>query len=809
METVISDVRLALRSLRKHPGFTAVIILTLSLGIGANTAIFSFVNGLLLRPLPYYDAERLVRLTSQRGSEDGRISMIELKEMRDQLKSFESLGPYMPGAQYNYSGDGPPEELSAVLVSRDFFTVLGVPQLHGQTWPADYDLERNFGVVLSYDLWRRRFGSDPNVIGSKITLDAAPFYTIYGVMPAEFDFPANMQIFRSIAINPRTPNYTDRSARNVYALARLKPGVTVQQAQAELDGFSGRLAQGYPNINRGLTFNARPLRDFYVGNIRSYVWLLAGAATFVLLIACTNVASLQLTRALAREREIAVRAALGASRLRVVRQLLTESLLVSSFGGMVGVVFAWGWIRLLGTLTQTQLPPWVKVSIDWRVLIFAFVVSIGAGLIAGLAPSVQASRPDLNELLKEGAKGSSGGTRQRLRQALVIAEVAVALVLLVGAGLMVKSYLYLQRVDLGFNPDHLLTMRVALPWRKYSDETGIEREKLFYQQLLERLATLPGVQSSALTNNLPLSAETDQGKTTFTREGQSAVEQQGNPYINDIRVSPTYLQTMGVRLLHGRFFNDSDTAKNERVGVVSRRLAERVWPGQDPIGKRLKVGGVDSQAHWTTIIGVVSDVRHEQIAGNGGLDLYISYQQVPDANMYILLRTTVVPETLTDAATRVVWDSDPEQSTFNIVAMDTRVANTIWQRRVSGALVLIFALLALVLAAIGIYGVMSYVINQRTRELGIRIAMGATRANVLLLVIASGARLIAIGVTIGLFVAFAVTRVMTSVLYGVSSFDPAVYGGVALLLAFVAVIACLIPAKRATQVDPLTALRHE
>jgi putative ABC transport system permease protein len=387
--------------------------------------------------------------------------------------------------------------------------------------------------------------------------------------------------------------------------------------------------------------------------------------------------------------------------------------------------------------------------------------------------------------------------------------VALAFVLLVGASLMVKSFVRLQQTDLGFNPERLLTMRVSLPWRKFNTEDGPARQRLFYEQLLQRLAAMPGVEAAALTNNLPLSGETQEGKTIFTVEGQSVSEQQQNPYVNDLSVSPSYLSAMNIPLLRGRFLNESDTAKTERVGVVSRRFAELQFPGQDPIGKRIKVGGVDSKAQWTNIVGVVGDVKHEQIASDGGLDLYVSYQQVGDGNMYLVMRTKVPPLTLADQATREVWASDPEQSTFNIVAMDTRVADTIWQRRLSGFLILVFAALALVLAAIGIYGVMSYSVNQRTREFGIRMAMGASQRDVLRLVISSGARLIGFGLILGLLGAYTVSRVIGRLLYGVSPMDPATFLVVPLFLFTVALVACFIPARRATRVDPLVALRSK
>jgi putative ABC transport system permease protein len=737
--------------------------------------------------------------------------MLELKDLREQAPIFESVAPYVPGAQYNYSGDGPPEELASTLVSRDLFNTLGVQLLHGGLWPESYDLERNFGVILTYDLWKRRFGGDPNVLGRKITLDAAPFYVIHGVAPQGFNFPGNVQLFRSIAINDYLPNYKARDARNVYAVARLKPGVSYEQARAEIAAFSRRMAETYPNINAGLSFTLKPLRDFYVGDVRPYLWLLLAAVGFVLLIACANVINLLLARSLAREREVAIRMALGAGRSRLMRQLLTESLLLAVVGGLVGLATGWGWIRLLRSLVRAEMPAWISINIDWRVLAFTMAVSILTGLIAGLAPALQASRPDLNELLKEGAKGSPGGARSQLRKALVVAEIALALVLLVGAGLMVKSFLRLQQTELGFRPDNLLTLRIALPWRKYATAPAPDRAsaKQFYQQLLERMAALPGVEQAAITSNMPLSSERQEGKLTFTIEGQAAEEQQRNPYLNALRASPNYFQTIGVRLIRGRLLNDFDTAETERVGVVSQRLADRAWPGQDPIGKRLKVGGINSQGAWTTVVGVVGDVKHEEISGEGGLDLYVSYQQFSDSNMYLLLRTKVAPMTLANEATRAVWSVDPEQSTFDIMTMEERVADTIWQRRLSGALFAVFAALALALASVGIYGVMSYMVSQRTREIGVRMAMGARPRDVLRLVIAQGARLIAAGLGAGMIVAFIAARIIASLLYQVSATDLLTYLAVPLLLAAVALAACYIPARRAMKVDPMTALRVE
>jgi putative ABC transport system permease protein len=809
MEAIGQDVRFALRSLLKRPGFSAAVILTLALGIGANTAIFSFVNAILLRPLPYRDADRLVRIESVRGAEAGRISMLELRDLKEQSSAIEEIAAFRPGAQYNFSSGGAPEEVAATLSTRNLFDVLGVTMLHGQSWPESYDLERNFGVVLTYELWQRRFGGDPNVLGQKITLDAAPFYTIFGVLPAGIKFPDNVQMFRSIAISDRLPDYKNRSARNVYALARLRKGVSYENARLELTAFSQRLQQTYPDLNAGLSFRLTPLTEFYVGNVRPYLWLLASAVGFVLLIACGNVLNLLLSRALAREREIAIRTALGAGRGRLISQLLTESVVLALLGGGIGVALAYWWVKVIAGMIGIELPPWMTIEIDGPVLLFTLAVSIITGLLSGIVPALRASNPNLNELLKEGGRGSAGGGHQGLRRALVIAEIALALVLLSGAGLMVRSFWRLQSIDLGFNPDRLLTLRVALPWRKFNDEQGPARIKLFYQQTLEKMAALPGVTAAAATSNLPLSGESETGKIAITVEGQSVDEQHRNPYVNEMLVSPNYFQTMGIQVLMGRYLNEFDVETTERVSVISERLAGRIWPGKDPIGKRLKAGSPSSTSTWSTVIGVVKNVKHEQVAGEGGLDLYTSYRQVPDANMYLLLRTNGEPGVLTEAATRVIWAMDPEQSAFSVMTMEQRISDTIWQRRMSGALFAIFALLALALSGVGIYGVMSYAVSQRTREIGVRMALGARPRDILKIVLGEVLRMMLIGGLIGVIGAMTLARAIAGLLYGVRATDPITFLAVSLLLGAVAMLAGFLPARRAARTSPIEALRRE
>ena len=808
MKDLLQDIRYALRILVKRPGFNITVALTLALGIGANTAIFSFVDAILLKPLPFKDPDRLVRIMGLRGSEEGRISMLELQDLKREVNIFEDVAAYIPGAQYNYSGDGVPEEFAATLCTHNLFNVLGVPLLRGNTWPEVADFEGNHGVVLTYELWNRRFGGSDDALNRKITLDAAPYYKIHGVAPPNIHFPNNVQIFRSIGVNQNMPNYTNRAARNVYALARLKPGVSVKQAQIEVEAFGHRLAQQYPNINAGLSFAARPLTDYYVGDVRPYLWLLFGAVGLVLLIACGNAVNMLLTMALTRDHEIAVRLALGARRGRLIRQLLTESALLALIGGAFGLLLAELWVRLLSSAIGVGVPSWIVIDIDKRALIFTLTISILTGILAGLAPALQASKLNLNELLKDGARGAPG-SRQRLRRALVIAEIALAFVLLVGAGLIVRSLTQLQQTDPGFNPNSLLTLRVALSWHKYNVRTDPRSVTQFYEQTLEKLRAMPGVEAVAATSNLPLSGEAQLGRVTFTVEGQSASDQQRNPFINDIAISPNYFDALGGRLAQGRALNDFDAPTTDRVYLISERLAERMFPGQDPIGRRVKLGGPNSPLSWGTIVGIAKNVKQDALTGQGGYNLYSSYQQLPAANMYLLLRSKVDPMSLSEAATRVVWSVDPNQSTFEIMTMEKRIANTIWHRRLSRNLFVIFAALALALAAVGVYGVMTYTVSQRTREIGVRLALGAQGREVIKMILVEALRMILIGGAIGLGVAFGLSRLIKSLLFGVSAIDPLTFAGVSLLLVLVALVAGYLPARRAAKVDPVIALRFE
>jgi putative ABC transport system permease protein len=614
-------------------------------------------------------------------------------------------------------------------------------------------------------------------------------------------------MFRSICINQFSPNYKERSARNSFAIAKLKPGVAHEQARSQLKNLSKRLSKSYPDSNANLEFVLTPLKEFYVGNVRPYLLALFGVVGFVLLIACANVVNLLLTRAIGREKDLAIRSSLGAGRWDLMRQVFTESLVLALLGGGLGILMAvWG-IKIINNMIQIDLPPWMTVNLDKHVLFFAIVISILAGLVSGIFPALHASGTNLNELLKEGTRGSSlGSGRHILRRILVSSEICLAMVLLVGAGLMIRTFLHLQNTSLGFQPDNLVTFRFALPWRTY--ET-LDKTEPFVTKLMERLKEIPGVEGVEATSNLPLSGEAEEGRLTFTLEGQSADQQQRNPYINDLEITPGYFRLMGIPLLQGRYFQRTDHKNAPRVGIVSQRFAERMWPGQTPLGKRLKIGGPDSQAKWTTIIGVVGNVKHEDVTAEEGLDLYVSYLQVVTPNMFVLLKSRMQPLKLGEQATRVVWSIDRDQSTFEIRTMEQRISEILWQRRITGTLMILFSVLAVLLAAVGIYGVMSYSITQRTREIGIRMALGALKSDVRTMVLREVLALTMIGGLAGMAGSFALMQLMRSLFFKVSTADPLTYVLVPMLLILIALAAGFIPALRASKINPIEALHYE
>lgn len=820
MNALTQDARHAARSLVKNPVFTIVSVITLAIGIGANTAIFSFVNALLLTPLPYKDPDRLVRVMSQRGNEAGKLSMLEITELNElafsgQTKAFEGFASFR-NSQYNVTGDGPPEALTASINSYNLFDLLGVKPHLGATWPASHERQRVFAVVLSFKVWKHRFAADPGIVGKKIMLDGAE-YEVLGVMPQGFHFPLSAELYRRVP----PADFDSRAIRESSATARLKAGVTIEQAQAELDGITKNWENLYPDTNTGLQFQLAPLREQYIGGAGQYLWMLFGAVGFVLLIACVNVVNLMLARSLARGKEMAVRAALGANRRRLMQQVLTESLLLTLSGGVFGLALAYLSVEFLSDFMRLELPSWMAITIDVQVLLFTLVISILVGLLAGLGPALQGANPNLSDALKDSAKGSSGGSLgQRARRVLVIAQVALSLVLLVGAGLMINSFIRLQQVPLGFAPAGLLTMKMDPPWTKYS---LVEQTAPFYKRVIEEVERIPGVQAAAFNDSLPLATQDVQegaNRLTLKVEGQTLSEREGNPYVNAQIVSPTYFRAMEMNTIAGRLFDERDRQGTTQMIVISERLAKRFWEGQEPLGKRLRIGkrsqnyrpsdpDTSIEEPWLTVGGVVNDVRQRGVLSEAGLDVYLCDQQLFAPESYLVVRTAGNPMTFVQAVKQAVWKIDPEQSVFDIQAMEQRVMATIWHQRLAGLVMLLFAALALALAGVGIYGVMSYLVSQRRREIGLRMALGAQTSDVLKLIVGQGLRLVLTGVVIGLALALVLKQVIASLLFGVTSGEPFTFIAVALLLVLVALVACYLPARRAAKIDPMIALRSE
>jgi putative ABC transport system permease protein len=812
MGTLLQDLRYGVRMLRKKPGFTFIAVLALALGIGANTAIFSVVNAVLLRPLPYKEPERLVMVWEHnrpKGRTQNVINPANFLDWQAQNSVFEQMAAFYDD-QLNLTGpDANPVEVPAQVTTVNLFTLLGVQAELGRAFIAEEGQEgRDNVAILSHGLWQRRFGGDRSVIGKTLTLNGQSL-TIIGVMPADFRLyvkeatfinkPA--EIWLPYVISPSTAT---RRGRYLSAIARLKPGVTLEQAQAEMNAIAARLEQQYPDSNTGWGINLVPLHTQMTGAIRTALLVLLGAVGFVLLIACANVANLLLARAATRQREIAIRTALGAGRARVVRQLLTESVLLAALGGVLGMGLAvWG-VELLLALAPRDLIGLEGISVDYRVLVFTLGVSILTGLLFGLAPAIESSRLNLNEALKEGGRGGThDGRTTRLRNLFVVAEIALALILLIGSGLMIKSFLRLQTVDPGFRTDNLLTARVLLPDTKYKEP---EQRIAFFKQVLERIRQLPGVKDASAASFLPFTGLA--AATSFTIEGAPPPAAGQKPSADVRVIDPGFFRTMGIPLLKGRTFTEREASEPAGVVIINETMAERYFPGEDPIGKRVLIA-MSSPIVPTEIIGVVGNVKHEGLDSEVKALAYWPHPQLPYSGMSLVVRTSSDPTQLAGAIEREVQAIDKDQPITDVRTMDQLLSESTARMRFSASLLSIFAGLALVLAAVGIYGVMSYSVTQRTHEIGIRMALGARASDVLKMVVGQGMLLAVIGVGLGLVAAFALTRVISSLLFGVSATDPLTFGVLALLLTVVAFLACFIPARKAAKVDPMVALRYE
>jgi putative ABC transport system permease protein len=811
MNTLLADLRYGFRSLLKSPGFTAVAVIALALGIGANTAIFSVVNALLLKPLPYKDAERLVLIWHtypKLNLDQASVSAPSYIEYRDMTGSFEQVATATSWS-VNLTGVGEPERLQGARVSYNLFTTVGVQPIAGRGFLAEEDQPgKNRVAVLSYGLWQRRFGGDPGLVGQTITLDGNTYYVI-GIMPKGFVFMIDVDLFTPIAFTPEQLAATNHGNEYLVCVARLNPGVAFGQAAAEMNTLADQLRPQFYGPNWGIS--VVPLREQLVGSFRTALFILLAAVGCVLLIACANVANLLLARASARHKEIAVRTALGAGRSRIVRQLLTESVLLASLGGAFGLVLAFVGIRLLVLGVPEDitgfLVGWKDIGINAPVLGFTLAVSMLTGVIFGLVPAFQASNPDLNESLKEGARGGTEGRhRNFVRSTLVVIEVVIAMVLLVCAGLLIRSFMRLQQVTPGFNPSNVLTMQLSLPRSKYGENQQIAS---FFEQVVQRVQALPGVSSAAVGNNLPMG--NDNWNASFAVENLQVGPDEPSPHGDPHMISPDYFQAMGIPLLRGRFFTEGDSKDSLPVAIIDETLAGQYWPDQDPVGHRIAAffDGPRGQLHWRQIVGVVGHVKQYGLDGKTKVQYYFPQSQRPERDTYLIVRTTSESKGMTAAVRSAVESIDKDQPIYRVMTLEQIVSNSVVQKRFSMFLLGIFAAVALVLAAVGIYGVMSYAVTQRTHEIGIRMALGAQRKDVLALVVRQGMVMTLIGVGIGLAGAFAATRVMASLLFGVGAHDPLTFAAISLLLGGVALIASFIPAIRATKVDPMIALRYE
>lgn len=801
IEDLWQDFRFSLRSLLKRPGFTAIALLALALGIGANTAIFSLVNAVILQPLPYRDPDRLISVYGTRNrSTQGSVGPTDFLDYRSQNKTFEQFaasGSMM--LPMNLTGSGEPERLNASIITGNYFDTFGVRPALGRGFSLENEKTgQDHVTVLSHAFWQTRFGGDPNIVNKTINLDGKA-YEVLGVMPAEVVLPQPAQLWVPINFDA-DPEMKMRNARFLRGIGRLKEGVTLDQAQTDTDLIAAQLEQQYPDSNTGWSLRLIPLREILVGGSRTMLFILFGAVGFVLLIACANVANLLLVRAAARQKEIAMRTALGASRLRIIRQMITESLLLAIFGGALGALLAVAGVKLLVSLGEDNIPRTANVKIDATVLAFTLLISLATGLLFGLAPAIRTMKENLVDALKDGIRGGSEATvKNRTRSLLVVFESAIAVMLLIAAGLLIRSLVALQNVDPGFDPNNVLTLRVDLPRQKYNTP---EKASNFFEQLETRVAGLPGVEAVGLITDLPLSGE--------ARDMPYRVE--GRPATSDIafvdfrRVNKNYFSAMRIPLRRGRNFTEQEVRQSDKAIVVSQAFVDSVFPNEEALGKRLIIwSGIRNEPY--EIIGIVGDTRYQSLQGEPSATMYVPTRELLFVNLVI--RTQGDPLSLVGGVRKEVNALDPDQPIAAIRPMTEWVAMSAAGARYRTTLLGLFALLAMILAATGIYGVMSYSVAQRTQEIGVRMALGARPLDVLKLVVRQGMMLVLIGVIVGLAGALALTRVMSSLLFGVTERDPITFVAVAALLIVVAFISCFVPAHRATRIDPLIALRCE
>lgn len=801
MDTLIKDLRYGVRSFLKRPGFLVIAISTLALGIGATTAMFTVVNSVLLRPLQFPEPERVVLfegVNPRDGITESNVSVPDIADWQKQSQSFEQIAAFITGGVFISTGDEV-ERVRAAGVSPEFFPLFKTNPISGRTLQADdIQQDRVVAVVISHALWKGRFGGTADVVGRQITLQGKQV-NVVGIMPAGFTYPNDCEIWTPLSFEPAKER---RDNRYVSAVTRLKPGVSLAQAQTEMETINQRLAQNYVDTNSGWSVRLIELRESLVGELRTSLLILLGAVAFVLLIACANVANLLLARAAYRQKEIALRTALGASRLRVIRQLLTESVLLSVVSGVLGLALSLWLIKLLLAITPANTPRMNEIGIDWRVFAFTFAVTILAGILFGLFPALQTSRPNLNQTLKDsGQRGSETGGRNRVGSFLIVSEIALSFILLAGAGLLIKSFLHLREMNPGFNPDNVLAMRLTLPPGKYAQ--GEPRAQI-YKQLIEQVKATPGVQSAGAVLSLPLGGDSFNVGRSVIREGRPMTpDEQTNA--QHLPVTPDYFQTLQIPLKAGRLFTDQDTLQSTKVVIVNETMARALWPNENPVGRRFTVWR--DEKFPREVVGVVGDTKGS-LDKEAGHQMYVPYAQDPTwGSLSLVVRTAGEPTAMAGSVREAIRAVDRGVPNYNLKTMNDVVSTSAAPRRIPMLLLSAFAGVAMLLAMLGIYGVTSYYVTQRTHEIGVRMALGAQIVDVLKLVLRRAMWLAVIGIGIGVAGAVAVTRYLTSLLFGVKPIDTLTFVAVAAVLALVVFVACLVPARRAAKIDPLEALR--
>ena len=816
MHTVLKDLRFGLHMLVKQPWFTLVAVLTLGLGIGANSAIFSIVNSLLLNPLPYHDSDRLAIIWSHSPGanvDKDWPSPGQFEAIKANSTVFEDIA-IVHGRSLNVGGLSNPTRAGAIDASSNLLPLLGAKPVLGRLFLPEEDTpDKPHTVILSNAFWRREFGGREDVLQNTLLLNGEK-YEIVGVMPAEFSL--GFEVIPTVASIPdpalflplpmNAKQKQEQGDENYNLVARLKPGASIAQAQSELDIATERLVEQFPDrypASRRFSFSVKPLLEQVVGDVRRPLIVLLAAVGCVLVIACANVANLLLTRATVREREIAIRSALGAARIRLIRQLLTESVLLSVVGGVVGLVLAYWMLGALRWLSPSNIPRLPAIRMDGRVLAFTSAIAVLTGILFGMVPALRTSKLNLSEALKEGARNVAGGRHERLRKLLVVSELALSLVLLISAGLLIRSFISVERVKPGFNAQNVLGMRLSVAGTSYKGE----RRVIFYRELLERVRRLPGVTSASIADNLPLSGGIGWGSIAIEgyqpSGGQEMIQ-------SDIRVAGVgYFETMEVPVIKGRLFDEHDTEKSSKVTIIDEKMARSYWPKSNPIGSRIKFGEADSEDPWMTVVGVVGSVKQYDLESESRVTMYLPSAQALGTSMYLVARTSIVPSSLAASITSEVRSMDPNIPIFDVKSMDQRLSESLARRRFAMLALGVFAGFALLLAIIGIYSVISYSVAQRTNELGIRLALGASQFDLLRLVLSAGFRLALIGIAVGVVLSFAVTRFLSSLLFGVRTTDLFTFSALSILLIVVSLLACYLPARRATKVDPLVALRYE